>query len=59
MKIIKKGTIPKTTKRFTCLNCGCIFECDEREYKMHFDQRDGDYSEADCPTCGRRVLIDF
>ena len=59
MKIIKKGTKPKTTKRFTCSNCGCIFECDEGEYEKHFDQRDGGYSEAICPTCGVRVVNEY
>lgn len=55
MKIIKKGKIPTTIIRFYCGNCGCVFECDKDEYEYHFDQRDGDYCEAKCPTCGYRV----
>ena len=67
MKIIKKGKIPKTTKRFTCSNCGCVFECEEGgcvfeceegEYSLYFSQRDGDWLETDCPTCGTRVVRD-
>ena len=34
MKIIKEGTIPSTTKRFTCGYCGCVFECDQGEYVL-------------------------
>ena len=59
MKIIKKGTIPKTTKRFTCSNCGCIFECNIDEYELHFSQRDGDWLETKCPDCGARVVRDL
>lgn len=58
MKIIKKGTIPKTTKRFTCSNCGCVFECDKNEYDLHFSQRDGDWLETKCLECGTRVVRD-
>lgn len=58
MKIIKKGKIPKTTKRFACPNCGCVFECEEGEYSLYFSQRDGDWLETDCPTCGTRVVRD-
>ena len=58
MKIIKKGKIPKTTKRFTCSNCGCVFECEAVEYILHFSQRDGDWLETDCPTCHATVVRD-
>lgn len=58
MKIIKKGKIPDTTKRFTCSNCGCIFVCNKNEYVRHFDQREGDYCEAKCPTCRTTVYAD-
>ena len=33
MKIIRKGTPPKNIKRFECLQCGCIFDAGESEYK--------------------------
>lgn len=52
MKIIKEGVIPKTCRRFICNNCGCIFECDEGEYEVHFCQREGDWCVSNCPTCG-------
>ena len=59
MKIIKKGKIPITFIRFYCSNCGCIFECEKDEYNIyHSCQRDGDYYETKCPTCGTRVYID-
>lgn len=59
MKIIKKGKTPKTTKRFTCHNCGCVFECEVNEYNVTFDQKDGNYIDAVCPTCGKRVYRDL
>lgn len=55
MKIIKKGIIPIKARRFTCSNCGCIFECEEGEYEVHFDHFD-DYCTAACPTCGDSCL---
>lgn len=58
MKIIKKGKIPKTTERFACSNCGCVFECEKGEYTYHSYQRDGYYYEAKCPTCGTKVYRD-
>lgn len=59
MKIIKKGTIPNTTRRLTCCYCGCVFECDANEYRYHSSQRDGDWVEANCPTCGKVVAVDI
>ena len=59
MKIIKEGKIPTTIKRFYCGNCGCVFECGKDEYIHHFAQRDGDYCEAECPTCGEIVYNQY
>ena len=59
MKVIKKGKIPTTFIRFCCSNCGCIFECEKGEYTYHSYQRDGDYYEAKCPTCSKRVYKDL
>lgn len=55
MKIIKKGKLK--TKKFSCKHCGCIFECNEKEYNYCHEldnMKDGNY-EAICPTCGRPV----
>lgn len=54
MKILKEGIIPVKTRRFRCSNCGCIFECEEGEYELRFDQRDGYYCTAKCPTCRKK-----
>lgn len=56
MKIIEPGQIPKTEEQFVCSNCGCIFKCDASEYEYHFDQREGDWIDYDCPTCGIKVI---
>lgn len=35
MKILQHGHIPdppKKTRRFKCVNCGCVFEADRSEY---------------------------
>lgn len=56
MKIIKEGIIPSTTKQFTCGNCGCIFECDDSEYRRETDCTNINitYYTAVCPTCGMK-----
>lgn len=55
MKIIKEGTIPSTTKRFTCPKCGCIFECESGEYSRYTDCYNDAYCSAFCPTCKGEV----
>lgn len=55
MEIIVPGSIPNTKERFECTNCGCIFKCDASEYRFHPDQREGDWIDCNCPTCGIRV----
>jgi hypothetical protein len=53
MKIIEQGTrpeqIPYTAR---CRNCNTKFEFLKVEAKERADFRDGDYLEAECPTCG-------
>lgn len=56
MKIIKEGTIPSTTKRFTCPKCGCIFECESGEYRNHTNWCNTAYYVSICPTCKNEVI---
>lgn len=51
MKIIKQGVISKTIRKFTCSNCGSIFECDKDEYNTFHSRIDGDYCSVKCPVC--------
>lgn len=59
MKIIKEGIIPSTTKQFTCDNCGCIFECDDSEYRRETGCTNINinitYYTAVCPICGMKL----
>ena len=61
MKIIKRGKIPSNTKKFTCGNCGTIFEANYGEWhscgqiaQMH----DGLLYECKCPVCERTAYIE-
>ena len=58
MKIIKVGHIDKKTKRFTCKECGCVFEANKDEYRFA-DQmealHDGIEAVCDCPHCKSKV----
>lgn len=50
MRIIKEGS---TTKQFTCNNCGCIFECDDSEYRCEtYCATNITHYTVVCPTCG-------
>lgn len=54
MKIIKKG---KTTKKFRCKICGCIFIADKNEYseKIISEILKSHLFTAKCPNCGNNV----
>lgn len=60
IKIIKPGEKPDTTKRFTCEQCGYVFEADEDDYEVGFDPLYGDYCYMiECPTCGCATRIPY
>ena len=60
MKVLKEGDIGaanrkiKQTRRFECLSCGCIFECNFGEWKYVGGQYD-EIPQATCPTCKQPV----
>lgn len=56
IKIIREGKIDKKVLRFTCQNCGCIFEGEKGDYKENYYQRDNVYS-IKCPCCEKWVQI--
>lgn len=59
MRLIKKGVIKrKFTGRWSCRECGSEWELDATDPEPHLvsDQREGDYYQMDCPTCGYKVM---
>lgn len=69
MKIIKSGASCKRTCRFTCKNCGCIFEAVDNEMTIATNKvihepgaciiQNEPYAEAKCPWCGENVDAPF
>jgi len=56
MKIIQQGTLPEEiTYRVDCSNCRTIFEFEQREGRVVYDQRDGNAVVINCPTCNKEV----
>lgn len=55
--IIHKGEIPDRTLQGTCRNCRTVIEAQPEDCKHTADQRDGDYYEAPCPVCTRRIYM--
>ena len=57
MRIIKAGTvIYPWVGEWSCRSCGCRWELCKQDIAILVpDQRDGDYYQMDCPTCGRKV----
>lgn len=57
MKIIKEGNADcyhrniYKPRRFTCRNCGCVFEATNREYKDRSSQIGGPSFLCFCPFC--------
>ena len=53
IKIIKPGKLknPKDTRRFLCLNCGCVFDADRGDYEANDNRFNETEYWASCPTC--------
>jgi len=56
MKIVKKGKDPnKMEVRFTCTQCGTVFQCTQKEapkqYQRGYDSDQNPYWTHDCPEC--------
>ena len=59
MEIIQKGDTKRLLKikRFTCKECGCVFEANKTEYKYGSQYNEG-YYYCNCPCCGNKVYKD-
>lgn len=60
MRIIKTGKLPSSQKKFTCDNCGTVFEADKGEYHSCGQMgylHDGLLYECECPLCGKMAYI--
>jgi len=59
MKIIREGNVKRLlkTKRFTCKECGCVFEANKGEYESGV-QYNEEYFYCQCPTCKRTAYSD-
>lgn len=58
MRIIKKGKI-KSEKVYacTCKECKTIFEFQQKEANICYDQRDGDVLQIACPLCKKNCYV--
>ena len=58
IKIIKesKTKIILSTKRFVCNFCGCIFEADNKDYKVG-EQYNAVYYSCECPSCAKTAYV--
>ena len=55
IKILKQGKLPEDIQyAFECYNCKTEFVATNADGKRVHAQRDGDYTEVNCPTCGYR-----
>lgn len=56
MRIICQGSPPANIKyQFNCQNCSTVFEAEQREGEMVYDQRDGNFVKFNCPVCGFEI----
>jgi len=58
MTIIVEGDLNRLNKvkRFSCRECGCVFDADKTEYTAE-SQYNETYYKCTCPTCGNTVYI--
>ena len=55
IKILKQGKLPEDIQyAFECYNCKTEFVATNADGKRVQEQREGDYTEVNCPTCGYR-----
>ncbi|AXV15107.1 hypothetical protein CYG48_04960 [Neorhizobium sp. SOG26] len=58
MKIIKQGKHPgEKVYRGTCRTCSTEIEFERHEARYQVDQRDGDFLQIACPTCGEDINV--
>ena len=63
VQIIKQGDLALTKPWYCrvtweCTKCLCQWTTDESDtVKAHSDQREGDWAEMPCPTCGERTIV--
>ena len=59
MKIIKPSPITEvSTVEHTCSSCQAILELTPEDFRIFYDQRDGDWLEAICISCKGRIVFD-
>lgn len=55
INIIRKGNKSMPIVRFTCPECGCIFDADENSYLPLRNAEHKTYAYITCPDCGEDV----
>lgn len=56
MEIIKLGELPEEkVYEAKCSNCGTQVRFQHKEGKVHYDQRDGNSIEVQCPLCSKPI----
>lgn len=55
INIIRKGNKAIPIVRFTCQECGCIFDADKNSYIPIRDAENKTYACSTCPDCGEDV----
>ena len=55
MEIIKRGKLPLKEYEAKCSYCGTEVRFHEKEGKITYDQRDGNFITVLCPICHSRI----
>lgn len=55
INIIRKGNKLMPIVRFTCQECGCIFDADRNSYIPIRRAKKMTYAYSTCPDCGENV----
>lgn len=58
MRIIKPEVSPEYLVRADCTACRAQIDYEQREGKLVYDDRDGDYFSFTCPCCGGTINVD-
>jgi hypothetical protein len=56
MEILKTGHIPaERSYKMECRTCNTVFRFLQKEGKIIYDQREGDFIQISCPLCHNKI----
>jgi len=60
MKIVKRGKAPdERIWKGSCNNSNSVIEAEQKELKITYTQKDGDFGTGNCPVCEHQIFFHY